>query len=75
MLNCDYNRYTPLSLNLVNEEKIQVFIDNPGAGSANSLKNIHLELYFSVIHRAAGHAGFADGDQIRVVLFFLEPFE
>ena len=39
ILKCDCIRYTPPSLNLVNGENNQVFIDIPREGSAISLKD------------------------------------
>ena len=37
ILKCDYIRYTPISLNFVNGENIQIFIDIPREDSAISL--------------------------------------
>ena len=36
---CNYIRYTPPPLNLVNGENNQIFIDTPREDSANSLKD------------------------------------
>ena len=38
-----YNKYTPLSLNLVNGENHQVFSDIPREDSATSLKDSYIE--------------------------------
>ena len=52
----DCFRYTPLSLNLVNGENFQSFIDIPREDSAYSLKDSFLEIDFNVTHRAGAHA-------------------
>ena len=57
LFKCDYIRYTPPSLNLVNGENNQLFIDFPTEDSAISLKDSYLEKDFSVTHRAGAHAG------------------
>ena len=67
ILKCDCFRYTPASLNLVNRESNQIFIDKPRHDSAISLKDSYLELDFSVTLRAGAHAWYADGDHIRLV--------
>ena len=67
ILNCEYFRYTPPSLNLVNGGKIQNFIVKPREDSAISLKVSYLELDFKVTHRAGAHARYADDDHIRLV--------
>ena len=56
---CDYIRYTPPFLNIVNGEKTQIFIIIPREVSAISLKDNYLELDFNVTHRASAHARFA----------------
>ena len=66
ILKCDCFRYTPPSLNLVNGENIQIFIDIPRLDSAISLKHSNLEIDFNVTHRAGAHARFADGDHMRL---------
>ena len=48
ILKCDFIRYTPPSLNLVNGEKKQIFIDIPREYSAVPLKDFYLELDFKV---------------------------
>ena len=70
---CDYIRYTPHSLNLVNGENNQIFIDIPQEDSAILLKDSYLELDFNVTHRDAAHARYADGDHIQLVN--LRPME
>ena len=67
ILKCDYIRYTPPSLNLVNGENNQIFIDIPREDSAISLKDSYLELDFNVTHRAGAHARYINGDHIRLV--------
>ena len=67
ILKCDYIRYTPPSLNLVNGENNQIFIEVPRKDSAISLKDSYIELEFSVTHRAGAHDRYADGDIIRLV--------
>ena len=46
ILKCDYNRYTPPLLYLVNRESIQIYIDIPWEDTAPSLKDNNLELRF-----------------------------
>ena len=67
ILKCNYIRYTPPSLNLVNGEINQTFIAIPREDSAILLKDSSLELHFSVTHRAGAHARYVDGDHIRLV--------
>ena len=67
IIKCDYIRYTPPSLNLVNDEKNQIFIDIPRQDSAISLKDSYLDLDFSVTHRAGAHDRYFDNDHIRLV--------
>ena len=66
-LKCDFISYTPTSLNLVNGERNQIFVDIPGEDSALSLRNCYLDLDFSVTHRAGAQARYADGDHVRIV--------
>ena len=63
----DYITSTPPSLNVVNAENNQVFIDKPREDSAISLKDSYLELDFSVTHRASAHGRCADGSHIKLV--------
>ena len=67
ILKRDFTRYTPPSLNHVNRENSQIFIDIPEEDSAISLKDNYLKLDFNVIHRAGAHAQYADGDHIGLV--------
>ena len=67
ILNCDYIRFTPPSLNLVNGENNQDFIDIPRKYSAIPLKDSYLELDFNVTHRAGAHNRYVDIDHIRLV--------
>ena len=67
ILKCDWIRYSPPSLNLVNGEINQIFIDIPREDSTISLRDSYLELGFSVTPRAGAHARYADGDHIRLV--------
>ena len=61
VLKCDYIRYTPPLLNLVNGESIQICIDIHRKDTAPSLKDNNLELDFNVTHRFGCHAYYADG--------------
>ena len=56
ILKCDYISYTPPSLNLVNGESFQIFIDIPREYSAISLKDSYLDLDFNDTHRAGARA-------------------
>ena len=67
ILECDYIRYIPPSLNLLNGENNQFFIDIPREDSAFSLKDSYLELDFNVTYRAGAHARYVDIDYIRLV--------
>ena len=67
ILNCDYVRYAQPSLNLVNAQNIQAFIDIPRENSDLSLKDSYLELDFIVSHLANGHSRYANGDRICLV--------
>ena len=62
-----YSCFSPHSLNLVNKEINQIFLDIPREDSAISLKDSYLELQFKVTHRAGGHARYVRGDHIRIV--------
>ena len=55
VVKCDYIKYEPPSLYLVNGGNNQIFIDIPREDSAISLKDSYLELDFSVTHRAGAH--------------------
>ena len=67
ILKCDFIRYTPPSLNLVNGENHQTFIYIPRESSAFSLKDVYLDLDFNVTRRAGAHARYAIGDPIKIV--------
>ena len=67
ILKCDFITYTPPSLNLVNGETNQIFIDLPREGRAISLKGSHLELDINVTPRGGVHNQFVDSDQITLV--------
>ena len=56
ILKCEYIIYTPPSLNLVNGENNQVFIDIPREYSAFSLRDAYPEVDFNVKHRAGAQA-------------------
>ena len=60
ILKCDYIRYTPPSLNLVNGESNQTFIDIPREDSAISSKVSYIGLHFSVTPRAGAYARYAE---------------
>ena len=62
ILKCDFIRYTPPSLNFVNGENNQFFIDKPKEEKAISLRDSYHELHFNVTHRAGGHARYVDDD-------------
>ena len=72
ILKCEYIRYTPPSLNLVNGENYQFFIDIPRRHSALSLKDSFLDIDFNVTHTAGVHKRYADGDHIN--FFNPRPF-
>ena len=61
------NRYTPPSLNLVIEEKIQIFIDIPREDSVIPLKVNYLDIYGNLNLTAGADNRFLDGDNIRLV--------
>ena len=67
ILKCDFIRHTPPSLNLLNGENNQIFIDIAREKSAISLKDSYPELDFNVTHRAGTHGRYGDGDQIMLV--------
>ena len=67
-LKCDYFRYTPPSLNLVNGEKNQIFIVINREAGAISGKDSYLELDIIVTLRAGTRARYADGDYIRLLI-------
>ena len=67
LVEIDYIKYTPPSLNLINGENNQVFIDIPREKSAISLKGGYLESDVSVTHRSGAHNRYVDEDQIRLV--------
>ena len=57
----------PPSLNLVNGDNIQIFIDIPREDSAISLKGSYLELDYNVTQRAGAHGRSVDDNHIRLV--------
>ena len=67
ILKCDYIRYTPLPLNLINGEIKQSFTDIPREDSAISLKDSYLEIDLNVTHSSCAHARYVDGVHIRLV--------
>ena len=66
-LKSDCFMYTLLTLNLVNGEIYQIFIDIPRKDSAISLKDSSPELDFKVTHIAGAHARYVDGDHMRLI--------
>ena len=60
-------RFTPLSLNFVNDEIEQIYIDLFREDSAISLEASYVELTFVVKYKAAGNSLIADNDHIRLV--------
>ena len=67
MVEFGYRKVTPPSLNLINGEINQIFIDIPREDSAISLKDSYLELDFSVIHRVGALDRYVDHDHIKLV--------
>ena len=67
ILECDNIRYTPPSINFVNGENKQIFIDLPREDSAKMLKYSYLEEAFNVSHRAGAHAQCVDNDHMKKV--------
>ena len=66
-LNFEFIRYTPPSLNLVDGENIQIFVDKPREDSAVSMRDGYLGVEFNVTHRAGAHIRYVDNDHIRLV--------
>ena len=60
ILRCDYIRYTPPSLDVVNGENNQMFVDLPREDSTKWLKYSYLEEAFN----AGAHARCVDNDHI-----------
>ena len=56
ILKCDYIRLNPPSLNLVNGENNQSFIEIPREDSAIFLKGSYFELNSKVTHKVGAHA-------------------
>ena len=67
VLKCDYIRFTPASLNLVNGENNQFVFDIPRKDSAISLKDSYFELDFNITHRSGAHNRHVDNDHLRIV--------
>ena len=67
MLKCDCIRFTLPSLDLVNVENNQVFIDTCREDSAIFLKDNYIDLDFTATPRSSAHARYADGDHIRLM--------
>ena len=67
IVKCDYTRFTPQLLNLVNGETNQIFIEMPREDAAFSWKDSYLEFDFFVTHRAGAHNRYVDGDNIRLI--------
>ena len=64
----DYVRNTPLSLDFVNGEINQIFIDLACDQTAISLKDSYPEVEFKVFHRVGAHLRHVDGDRKRIVV-------
>ena len=61
---CDYNRYTPKSLNLVVRTiNTHVSIDIPREDGVISLKGSYFDLHFSETQNAAPHNEYVYGDE------------
>ena len=69
ILKCVFNRWTPLSLILVNGENNQFFIVLLREDSAILLKDNYFELDFNVTYRAGAHVRYSDGDHKGLVKF------
>ena len=67
LVKCNCIWHTPLSLNLVNGEIYQIFIDKPGEDSVVSLEESSLELNVSVTHKAGAHNRYVVDDHKRSV--------
>ena len=67
VVECDYIRYTLPSLNLLNGENNQIFIDIPREDGVISLKDSYLEFYFSVVHKAVAKDRYVADDHMRLV--------
>ena len=67
ILKCDYIRYSPSELSLINTANSQSYINIPRGDSVISLLNSFLDLNFDVFHAANPDNRYADGDDIRLV--------
>ena len=66
ILKCDYIRYSPSEISLINTANSQVYIIMPREDSVISLLNSYLELNFDVLHSATNNR-YVDGNDIRLV--------
>ena len=66
ILKCEYIRYSPSEINIINTTNSQVYINLPREDSVFSLLNIYLELKFDVLD-AVNNNRYADGNDIRLV--------
>ena len=69
ILKCDYTRYPPSELSMINTANSQLYIKIPRGDSVNSLLNSFLDVSFDVFHAANPDNRYADGDDIRLVNF------
>ena len=66
ILKCDYIRYSPSEISIINTANSQVYINIPREDSVISLLNSYLELNFDVLHAATNNR-YVDGTDIRLV--------
>ena len=67
ILKCDFNKYTPHSINLVKGENNQVLFDVPREDSAVLLEDSYLKSDYNVTPRAGAHNRYVDNDHSRLV--------
>ena len=66
ILKCDYIRYSPSEISIINTPNSHININIPREDSVISLLNGYLELNFDVLQAATGNR-YADGADIRLV--------
>ena len=66
ILKCDYIRYSPSEISLIDTANSQIYINIPREDSLVSLLNSYLDLNFDVVHAATNNR-YADGDDIRLI--------
>ena len=65
ILKCDYIRYSPSELSMINTANFQSYINIPRGDSVISLFNSFRDLNFDVFHPGNPDNRYADGDDIR----------